>query len=288
MNIKNVNHLIKLRRFGLPLNKVLIVGSGTMALFGIKKNDDLDLWVTNDAYKMMGKNKNFKPVKKHGRVFYESLDGSIEASNEMPCTKGRVEDYLKRAILLYGYHFKSLNDVLDWKKCMKRPKDKEHIKLIEKYKKSEVVEAYLNTLQTLHEAKQPLVMYHASSHQNLKSIKIKDAEKQSQRGLKRLIWGTPDREYASMFCIPATSSLGFKKGIYAGDKHRTFEVPKKYKSWLNRPCSIYEVNPTPFKKEAGRKTPDWISNKDVKVLKEVKYKTAKECLLDNNVKIKII
>ena len=145
-----------------------------------------------------------------------------------------------------------------------------------------IINSYLNEIQS------PQKMYHASPHQNLKAIKIREAEKQSQRGLKNLIWGTPDKEYAAMFCIPATSSLGFRKGIYKGDKHRTFEIPKKYISWLKRPCSIYEVDPKNFKREAGRKTPDWISNKDVKILNETKYKTAKECLKNNNVKIRII
>jgi len=145
-----------------------------------------------------------------------------------------------------------------------------------------ILDKYLSEIQ------RNKIMYHGSPHQNLKVIKIKDIEKQSQRGLKNLIWGTPDKEYASMFCIPATSSLGFRKGRYAGDKHRTFEVPKKYKHWLNRRCSIYEVDATPFRKEPGRKSEDWISNRDVKVLREEKFKSVRECLKKQRVKIKII
>jgi len=149
MNLKNVKHIYQLRNLGYPLNKILIVGSGIMALFGLKKNDDLDLWVTDDVYKKMSKDKNLVPVKKHGRIFYETKDGNIEAMNTLPCTKGRVEEYLKRAIIFYGYHFKSVDDLIAWKKCMGRPKDKAHIKILEKYKKSKVVEHYLNIIQTL-------------------------------------------------------------------------------------------------------------------------------------------
>jgi hypothetical protein len=149
MNLKNVSHINNLRKLGLPLNKMLIVGSGTMALLGIKNNNDLDLWVTKDVFRLMAKNKNMRAVQKHGRLFYESLDGTIEASDSMPCTKGRVEDYLKRAIILYGFHFQSLNDVLDWKKCMKRPKDIEDIKKIETRLHNGVVERYLNLLNNL-------------------------------------------------------------------------------------------------------------------------------------------
>ena len=149
MNLKNVNHINKMRRLGLPLNKMLIVGSGTMALLGIKENSDLDLWVTPDVFKKMKTNTKLKPVMKHGRLFYETPDGDIEASNIMPCTNGRITDYLKRAIIVYGFHFKSLNDVIAWKKCMGRSKDKRHIKMLEKYKKNRVVEYHLNALQIL-------------------------------------------------------------------------------------------------------------------------------------------
>lgn len=148
MTLKNVLHINSLKRFKLPLNKILIVGSGTMALLGIKNNHDLDLWVTTEVFKLLAKHKDFKPVKKLGRLFYESLDGSIEASDKMICTKGKVEDYLKKAIVISGFHFQSLNDVLTWKKCMKRPKDIEDIKKIENHLQNMVVERYLNLLNT--------------------------------------------------------------------------------------------------------------------------------------------
>jgi len=149
MNIKNVSHINQMRRLGLPLNKVLIVGSGTMALLGLKKNDDLDLWVAESVFRSLKNNKLLKPAMKHGRLFYETSDGLIEMSNKMPCTKGRVEDYLKRAIIVYGFHFKTVEDVIAWKKCMGRPKDKQHVKMLENYKKNNVVEYHLNVLKIL-------------------------------------------------------------------------------------------------------------------------------------------
>jgi len=149
VNLKHVNHINNLRRLGLPLNKVLIVGSGTLALLGLKLNDDLDLWVTKGVYNGLKNNKKLHPIKQHGRIFYKTEDGAIEISDELPCTKGRVEDYLKRAIVIYGFHFKSVDDVIAWKKCMGRPKDIEHINLLKKHKKSQVVENYLDILQKL-------------------------------------------------------------------------------------------------------------------------------------------
>ena len=149
MNLKNVNHINQLRRLGLPLNQVLIVGSGTMALLGLKKNDDLDLWVTESVFRSMKNNKKLKPVMKHGRLFYETSDGLIEASNTFPCTKGTIRDYLKRAIIVYGFHFKSVDDLIAWKRCMGRPKDLKHVKMLENHKKNKMIENHLKTLDML-------------------------------------------------------------------------------------------------------------------------------------------
>jgi len=143
MNLKNVNHIQQLRRLGYPLNKMLIIGSGTMALLGLKKNDDIDIWTTKDVHKRMANDRKLVRTVKHGDVIYETKDENIEIGSNLPCTKGRLENYLKRAIVVNGFYFKSIDDVLAWKRCMGRPKDKEHIRMIEKYKKNNVVEMYL-------------------------------------------------------------------------------------------------------------------------------------------------
>ena len=149
MNLKNVSYIDQLRRLHLPVNKFLIFGSATMALLGIKNNDDLDLWVTEDLFKTMAKDRNLNPIMKHGRLFYTTPDGNIDITNTIPCTKGKVEDYLKRSIIIYGFHFVSVDDLIAWKKCMGRPKDLEHIRMLEKFKKDKVVENYLKLLQVL-------------------------------------------------------------------------------------------------------------------------------------------
>jgi hypothetical protein len=146
MNLKKVNHINELRKLGLPLNRMLIVGSGTLALFGIRSNKDIDLWVTNDVFKKMSRHKDLVPVRKNGRLFYETKNGHIEASNSMPCTKESLEKYLKRAIIVDGIYFKSVNDLINWKKCMGRSKDLNDIKMLEKYSKKDVIENYLERL----------------------------------------------------------------------------------------------------------------------------------------------
>jgi ribosomal protein S18 acetylase RimI-like enzyme len=144
-NIKNVKYLDKLKNLGYDLDNILIVGSGTMSLFGLKSNNDIDLWVTKKVYAKMLKDSRFSP---NGKML-ETKDKLIEADYNFPCVKDKVEDQLKRAVVVNGFYFQSLQDVLDWKKCMNRPKDREHVKMIEKYMKTNIVESYLLELQEL-------------------------------------------------------------------------------------------------------------------------------------------
>lgn len=143
MNIKNVKHINKLKKLGYPLNEILIVGSGTMALYGLKENNDIDLWVTKKVYDNMLKDSRFSP---NGKML-ETKDGLIEADHRFICVKDKVEDHLKRAKVVNGFHFQSLQDVLEWKQCMKRPKDINDIKVIENYIKKNLVEVYLRQLE---------------------------------------------------------------------------------------------------------------------------------------------
>jgi hypothetical protein len=131
--LNNVNHIDKFKKLKYPPNKMLIVGSGIMALLGLKKNEDIDIWVTDDVFKKMAKDKYLKPVQKHGRLFYETHDGVIEISNIFPCTKGNISKYLQNATVVNGIHFFSPTDLIEWKKCMGRPKDLKDIKTLERY-----------------------------------------------------------------------------------------------------------------------------------------------------------
>jgi len=148
MNLKNVNHINKFRRLAYPKNEMLIVGSGTMALLGLKKNDDIDVWASKRVISLVSKNKSFigKKSKLDGTILYETRDGSIEIGSTFPPFKS-LRKQLQRAIVIYGIHFQNPRDVLRWKKYMNRPKDQRDIRALEKYLKSEVVENYLLALE---------------------------------------------------------------------------------------------------------------------------------------------
>ena len=145
MNIKNVKYITELKKLGYPLNEMLVIGSGTMTLYGLKENTDLDLWVTHRLYKRMSYDKR---LHKDVRGMLKTKNDEIECHFLLPCSHGSIEENLKRAVVVDGVHFMSLKDVIAWKKCIGRPKDYEHIKMIEKYiRKNNLVENYLQSIQ---------------------------------------------------------------------------------------------------------------------------------------------
>jgi hypothetical protein len=89
-----------------------------------------------------------KRLHKDARGMLKTKNDEIECHFLLPCSHGSIEENLKRAVVVDGVHFMSLKDVIAWKKCIGRPKDYEHIKMIEKYiRKNNVVENYLQSIQ---------------------------------------------------------------------------------------------------------------------------------------------
>lgn len=151
MNLKNVKYLNNFRKLPYSKDKMLIIGSGTMALLGLRRNKDLDVWVTKDLFQKISKNSMFNKsvADASGDISYTTKDGKIEIFDKLSPLKDRIENQLKRSVFIYGIHFQSPEDVLSWKKTVNRPKDLRDIKLLEEYLRKEVVEYYLKTIQLL-------------------------------------------------------------------------------------------------------------------------------------------
>ena len=151
MNLNNVKYINEFRKLPFPKNEMLIVGSGTLAFLGIRPNNDIDVWATKNVINKVSKDRRFimKKSKLENSMIYESEDGMFEITEALPPLKESVKDQLKRAIVIYGLHFQSPKDVLEWKKLANRPKDRDDIKKLESFLKNNVVENYLRTIQSL-------------------------------------------------------------------------------------------------------------------------------------------
>lgn len=121
--------LEEFRELDLPDGEYAIYGSGPMAVRGIKSTEDLDVIVTDGLYQELKRKYPKDPAKERVKI------GEIEiypvwAWN--PKMKG-LEKSLERAELIKGFRYVRLEDLIKWKRKMARPKDFEHIKMIENY-----------------------------------------------------------------------------------------------------------------------------------------------------------
>jgi hypothetical protein len=131
-NIKKVKYLNELDELRIPRNKILICGSATLALYGLRDNKDLDVAVSKDMFKKLEKDKRFKRIfaGSGSKVLnYKNVD--IHRNN-WPF-KNTVEDELKKSLIIDGYHFYSIYRLLEWKKKVNRDKDQKDARMISKF-----------------------------------------------------------------------------------------------------------------------------------------------------------
>lgn len=109
-------------------------GSTPMAAKGIKElSHDLDVIARGAAWEKAGTLGKIEPTRFGEGEVVELFDGEIEIFNQwLPFN---VDQLIDTAETIEGIKFVTLENVLRWKKQMNRPKDIEHIALIEKYLK---------------------------------------------------------------------------------------------------------------------------------------------------------
>jgi hypothetical protein len=129
----NDNPLIQqLLKFGLPPEDFAVFGSGPMMARGIKESHDLDIIARGAAWSLaqaLGQQKKGG----YGGNKIVLADGLIEIFDSWGPDEWDTDWLIDTAEVIEGIRFVTLQNVLKWKKLMGRPKDIEHIGLIETY-----------------------------------------------------------------------------------------------------------------------------------------------------------
>lgn len=127
----------------------------------------------------------------------------------------------------------------------------------------------------------PTTLYHGSFKQDLKMI-CPRKNSSIHPSDSSYVYATNDISYAVCFTV---GNIKIKVESWGkGPWHLT--LSKKDSSILNQPCSVYSVGPKSFE-SVDSSTPEFRSIKSVKVLKEIKYATVKECLKQHDIVLKI-
>ena len=126
-----------LKKLKLPEGKYAIFGSGPMCVRGLRECRDLDVIITEDIFVEYSKKPEWK-TQKYNTTFYLENEG-IEiwkdwAPDYMP-NVWDIERLIAAADIINDLPFVKLEEVLKWKKALRREKDLKDIKLIEDYLK---------------------------------------------------------------------------------------------------------------------------------------------------------
>jgi hypothetical protein len=133
-NINQVKGMDVLKEINVPPSRILIDGSGVMALYGIRENADLDIAIPfldfiriqkeqpmDYEFKYGGFAKIVMLLYKNVEIHHTDWDGT------------ETETSLANTPVIGGYHWHTLETIYHWKKLAKRDKDITDCKLIEEF-----------------------------------------------------------------------------------------------------------------------------------------------------------
>ena len=130
--------ITEVKKLELPLDQYTVVGSGSLAVRGIREAADIDLVITPELYgtlKASGWEEEHKVSSKREWVIsYGPFDASTSWSVEG--YEPTAEELIASSDIIEGVNFVNLPSLLAWKKACRREKDLRDIELIETYLKT--------------------------------------------------------------------------------------------------------------------------------------------------------
>ena len=124
----------KVRALNLPKKSYIVFGSCPLAIAGIREANDIDLYLTPEAYEVL-KARGWRELKKGPRdvpIVYDVF----EAHNNWNFGKSynpTLTELQATATIIEDVPFASLEEVRKWKISSGRPKDLTDVELIDKY-----------------------------------------------------------------------------------------------------------------------------------------------------------
>lgn len=127
-----ISNIIKL---GLPLEQVIVIGSGVLDVLSLRRANDLDIVVTENLFKILLESGNYSLGKKRDEAYLFDDDTEIFMSWGSPGDAPNFTMLKKAAICVQGIYCANPHFVILQKKLRGEKKDKADIVLLEKWLK---------------------------------------------------------------------------------------------------------------------------------------------------------
>lgn len=127
----------RVKELGLPLDQIIIIGSGVLDQLGIRQSADIDVAAGREVLEKIARSGGWaKKLDKNQRRYLVKCDGSVEIWDGWEID-GRVVEYdelLDYTVEHDGVKFVSLDFLRRWKSWRGREKDMQDMKLIDEWR----------------------------------------------------------------------------------------------------------------------------------------------------------
>ena len=127
----------RVKELGLPLDQIIIIGSGILDQLGIRQSADIDVATGREALEEIARSDGWvEKLDKNQRQYLVKHDGSVEIWDDWEID-GRIVEYdelLGYAVEYDGVKFINLDFLRRWKKWRGREKDIQDVRLIDEWR----------------------------------------------------------------------------------------------------------------------------------------------------------
>ena len=128
----------KVKALNLPLDQIIVIGSGILDQLGIRPASDIDLAASSDLMKKLSEESGdwIKKFDDNQRFYFVKDDGSAEVWDGWDFDGQAVsdDDLLDYAVEYDGVRFVDLKFLRKWKSWRGREKDVQDVKLIDEWR----------------------------------------------------------------------------------------------------------------------------------------------------------
>lgn len=127
----------RVKELGLPLDQMIIIGSGILDQLGIRQSADIDVATNREALEEIARSDGWvEKLDKNQRRYLVKYDGSVEVWDGWEIN-GRIVEYdelLGYAVEYDGVKFVNLDFLRRWKNWRGREKDIQDVRLIDEWR----------------------------------------------------------------------------------------------------------------------------------------------------------